>query len=207
MATELNDLKVRILGCLVEKELTTPQQYPLTVNALKQACNQKSNRFPTTNYHEGEIGHALREMETDGLVTQAWSTRAARWEHHFGKHFGLLSKDVAVLVTLMLRGPQTAGEIRGHCHRLYEFDDIDDVEYVLDRLAEKDPPMVMELPRQPGQKENRFAQLLAGEPDLSKLPMPAAPRASAASSELIDRIEQLESKVADLMDRLDELTE
>jgi uncharacterized protein YceH (UPF0502 family) len=194
-------MQVRVLGCLIEKKATTPDQYPMTINSIKNACNQKTSRVPVVSYYEGEIGHTLRELEELGLVSEAWSTRAAKYEHHFGKVLEVMQKDKAVLCTLMLRGPQTAGEIRNHCQRLYAFDDIDDVEYVLQRLAEHQPPRVMQLPRQAGQKEQRYAHLLCGEPDLSNLP--AAPQRGRSGLE--ERVSQLETEVEALKQQLNEL--
>ena len=192
---------MRVLGCLVEKKATTPDQYPLTLNAIKNACNQKTSRVPVVSYYEGEIGHTLRELGDLGLVGEAWSTRAAKYEHHFEKVLEVMQKDKAVLCTLMLRGPQTSGEIRNHSLRLYAFDDIDDVDYVLQRLAEREPSMVMELAKQAGQKEQRFVHLLAGEPDLSKLPAPAV----SSRSGLEERVSRLESEVEALKQQLSDL--
>ena len=200
---ELTPIQARVLGCLIEKEKTTPEQYPLTINALKNACNQKSARWPVTSYNEGEIGHAVRELEALGLVKLAWSTRAARYEHRFGKVYEIREKDVAVLAVLMLRGPQTAAEIRSNSQRLFEFQDVDDVEFVLQRLAERERPLVMPVPRQPGQKGQRYAHLLAGEPDLSA--MPSAAHHDAASSGLEQRVADLEAEVATLKERIDAL--
>lgn len=164
---ELNAIQVRVLGCLMEKKETTPDQYPLTLNALRNACNQKSSRSPVTDYNEGDVGHAVRELESLGLVSEAWGSRVARYEHKVPKVLGLHSPGIALLAALMLRGPQTLGELRTHSHRMHAFDDIDDVQYALQKLAAHEPPLVTALPRQPGRKEGRFAHLLAGEPDIS----------------------------------------
>ncbi|MDX1569287.1 MAG: YceH family protein [Xanthomonadales bacterium] len=193
----LSEIQVRVLGCLVEKEATTPDQYPLTINALRSACNQKTARDPVMSCEEGEVGHAVRQLEEMGLTHQAWSARAARWEHRMGKGFGFRPKDLAVMATLMLRGPQTAAEIRSHCGRLFEFEDVDDVEYVLGRLMERDPPLVVQLPRLPGQKGVRYMHLLCGEPDLEALAA-AAPAPAATRSALEERVSRLESEVAEL---------
>jgi uncharacterized protein YceH (UPF0502 family) len=201
LETELTEIQARVLACLVEKKATTPDQYPLTLNAIKNACNQKSSRFPVTSYYEGEIGHSLRELEELGLVSEAWSTRVAKYEQHFGKVLEVLQKDQAVLCTLMLRGPQTAAEIRNHSQRLYAFDDIDDVDYMLQRLAEHEPAMVMQLPRQAGQKEQRFVHLLCGEPDLSNLPAPPV----SARTGLEERVSLLEAEVEALKQQLSAL--
>ena len=197
---ELNELQARVLGCLLEKKETTPEQYPLTTNSLRLACNQKTASYPISNYGEGEVGHAVRELVAMGFVREAWGGRVARYEHDAGKALGLQGKALAVLCPLILRGPQTLGEIKAHSHRLHSFEDLDDVQYMLQRLAEHVPPLVVCLPRQPGQKEERFAHLLCGEPGL-----PAAPHAGypvPARQELEQRINSLEAAVEALEDRL-----
>ena len=173
---ELNEIQVRVLGCLMEKKETTPDQYPLSLNALRNACNQKSSRDPVMNLNEGEVGHAVRELEGMKLVSEVWGSRVPRYEHTVAKALGLHSKGIALLSTLMLRGPQTLGELRNHSNRLYAFDDLDDVQFALQKLAEHEPPLATALPRQPGQKEGRFAHLLCGEPEL---PEPTAAAAAA----------------------------
>jgi len=170
---ELNPIQVRVLGCLMEKKETTPDQYPLSLNALRNACNQKSSRSPVTNYTEGEVGHALRELEGMDLAGEVWGSRVARWEHKVPQALGLHSKGIALLTTLMLRGPQTLGELRTHSHRMYEFDDLDDVQYALQKLAEGELSLVTALPRQAGQKEGRFGHLLSGEPEYEAAAAPA----------------------------------
>lgn len=200
---ELTAMQVRVLGCLVEKKETTPEQYPLTLNSLRNACNQKTARDPVTAYSEGEIGHTLRELESLGLVREAWGARVAKYEHQAGKVLGLHSKGLALLCPLMLRGPQTPGELKTHSHRLFEFDDLDDVQYTLQRLAEHDPPLVVPLPRQAGQKEIRYAHLLCGEPDI---PEPAVTVASAQpSGGLAARVEALEAEVEALKQEVESL--
>ena len=176
---ELTDIQARVLGCLMEKKETTPDQYPLTLNALRNACNQKSSRDPVMNLNEGDVGHALRELEGMDLVGEVWGSRVARWEHKVPQATGLHSKGIALLSTLMLRGPQTLGELRNHSHRMYEFDDLDDVQFALQKLAEGELPLVTGVPRQPGQKEDRFAHLLCGEPEIPEY-VAAAPAARPA---------------------------
>jgi len=198
---QLSAIQVRVLGCLMEKAETTPEQYPLTINSLRLACNQKTARFPVTNYSEGEVGHTVRELESLGLVKEAWGARVAKYEHMAGKMLGLQSKGLAVMCALMLRGPQTLAEIKTNAHRLHEFGDLDDVAHMLGRLAEHEPPLAMVLPRLAGQKEVRYVHLLCGEPDLSKLEFrPSA--AAATSSDLEARIEALEQAVQELRDLL-----
>lgn len=200
---QLTPIQVRVLGCLMEKRETTPDQYPLTLNALKNACNQKSSRHPVTDYSEGEVGHAVRELEGLGLVREEWGARAPKYEHRAGKVLGLYSKGVALLCALMLRGPQTLGELKANTQRLFAFDDIDDVQFALEGLQERDPPLVVALPRQPGQKEGRYAHLLAGEPDIPE-PSSQAP-ATRAPTAVEARLAALEEEVAELRRRLDAL--
>lgn len=195
----LTEIQTRILGCLVEKQATTPDQYPLTLNALRTACNQKTNRFPVTAYYEGEIGHALMELGELRLVSKHSAARSAKYAHHLQEQLEVLDKETAVLCVLMLRGPQTASEIRTRCQRIYAFEDVDDVQYVLDRLCQREPPYVTILPRQPGQKEQRYMHLLAGEPDPELMAAAAAPSTSVTLSE---RVSQLEAQVAELQERL-----
>jgi len=194
-------MQARVLGCLIEKKETTPEQYPLTLNSLKNACNQKTARNPVTAYTEGDVGHTLRELETSGLVREAWGARVAKYEHLADKGIGVHSKGLALLCPLMLRGPQTLGELKTHSHRLYDFDDLDDVQFMLQRLTEHEPPLVMEFPRQPGQKETRFAHLLCGEPDI---PEPVARHTvNTAGGGLSERVTQLEEEVLELRQEIE----
>jgi uncharacterized protein YceH (UPF0502 family) len=196
----LNPMQIRILGCLMEKQKTTPDQYPLSLNGLKNACNQKTSRDPVVNYYEGEIGAALNELESLKLVSTPWSGRTAKYDHRLLRELELQSPALAVLATLMLRGAQTAAEIRSHSQRLHAFDDVDDVEYVLQRLQDREPALALQLPRQPGQKEQRFVQLLGGEPDPESLK--PATRPTSASSPLEQRVAELEARVEQLEQRL-----
>ena len=199
----LSDIQVRVLGCLIEKKETTPEQYPLTLNALRTACNQKTARNPVTAYTEGEVGHTVRELESQGLVREAWGARVAKYEHQAAKVLGLQSKGLAVLCPLLLRGPQTPGELKINAHRLFDFEDLDDVQFMLQRLAEHEPPLVMALPRQPGQKEVRYVHLLGGEPDLAEFAAQAF--AAPAATGLSARVEALEMAVESLQEQLAEL--
>jgi len=206
----LTPMQIRVLGCLIEKKETTPEQYPLTLNALRTACNQKTARDPVTTYSEGEVGHTVRELESLGLVREAWGARVAKYEHTAGKALGLQSKGLALLCPLMLRGPQTPGELKTNAHRLFEFDDLDDIQFVLQRLAEHEPPLVQSLPRLPGQKEVRYVHLLGGEPDLSAYAARAAqdPAArSEASSGLAARLALLEAAVQSLQEEVARIRE
>ena len=199
---KLTAIQIRVLGCLMEKKESTPDQYPLTLNSLRNACNQKSSRNPVTSYTEGEVGHAIRELEAMDLVREEWGARVPKYEHLANKTLNLHSKGIALICTLMLRGPQTLGELRTHSHRMFEFDDLDDVQYALQTLLDHEPPLAAALPRQPGQKEGRYAHLLSGEPDI---PTPVATRHTSTSPGLEARVETLELELALLKERLEKI--
>jgi uncharacterized protein YceH (UPF0502 family) len=162
--------------------------------------NQKTARYPVTSYSEGEVGHAVRELESMGLVREIWGARVPKYEHNAGKTLNLHRQGLALLCPLMLRGPQTLGELKSHSQRLYTFDDLDDVRFAIERLANHEPPLAIALPKQPGQKEGRYAHLLAGEPDIS-----AMPAVSPATSRRTDRMDQLEAKLESICARLVEI--
>jgi uncharacterized protein YceH (UPF0502 family) len=196
----LTELEARILASLFEKAQTTPEQYPLTVNSLQLACNQKNNRDPITQFEQGAIVHALRDLENRGWARQSSEgIRAQRWEHRFDQHLSLTPRKAAVICTLLLRGPQTMNEIHVRSERLAPFPAPDDVQDTLERLIERDPPLVVRLPRQPGQREERYMHLLFGPVDSSLLAERALPeRSSRGSSALEARVESLEADVAAL---------
>lgn len=198
----LTNTQARVLACLMEKKESTPDQYPLTMNSLRNACNQKSSRDPIVNYSEGEVGHAIRELEAMLLVREHWGARVPKYEHLVNKTLGLHSKGVALICALMLRGPQTLGELKTHSHRQYAFDDLDDVQFALDQLMEREPALVTALPRQPGQKEGRFAHLLSGEPEVQQLQYVAPTR---PASDLETRVIELEAQLADIQQRLSDI--
>ena len=193
---QLTTTEARILGCLVEKESTTPEQYPLTQSAILTACNQKTSRDPVMNLEAGQIGHALRQLETRGLVKTVFGSRADRFEHRLSERYSLTRDQQAVLTLLMLRGPQTAGELLGRSERLHRFDGADAVHHALDRLAQREPSLVIRIPRGPGQREDRYAHCLCGEPDISALPV--ASSESPSSRGAAARIDELELRVAEL---------
>ncbi len=196
----LTAIQVRVLGCLMEKKEATPDQYPLTLNSLRNACNQKTSRYPVVSYTEGEVGHTIRELEAMDLVREQWGARVAKYEHLANKGMDLHSKGIALICVLMLRGPQTLNELKIHSHRLFDFDDLDDVQFALQHLIDHEPSMATALPRQPGQKEGRYAHLLSGEPDI---PAPVAHAAPASpSSGLEARVAELETELETLQDRL-----
>ena len=201
MPDPLSPEEVRVLGALVEKELSTPDYYPMTVNALTQACNQKTNREPVVQYSEAVVQETLEVLIRKRLAGTASgaSMRAVKYRHALAEAFDLGAPELAVLGSLMLRGPQTVGEIRGRTSRMHEFDTLEAVEAVLADLAGRDEPLVTELERQPGQKEARFAQLLSGEPEVVA-PAPAAPVAASPT-----RLQALEEEVQTLRTELDDL--
>lgn len=183
----LDTAQARVLGCLIEKEATTPDAYPLTVNAAQVAANQKTAREPVLNLQTGVVHHALRQLETLGLVRQQFSSRAERYEHRLGSVLDLTRQQVALIGLLLLRGPQTLGELFARSERLARFNDADDVRHHLDRLIQRS--LAVQLPRASGQREDRYMHLLSGELDVEALQAAAAraapgPRSSADSSEL-----------------------
>jgi len=203
----LNDVEVRVLGCLIEKELATPEYYPLTLNSLTTACNQKSNRDPVMALEESEVVRALDGLKMKHVAIQAAdSGRVPRYRHILSERLRFSPAELAILAELLLRGPQTLGELRTRAERMHPFADLAAVEQVLGELAERTPPLVMRLPRQPGRKESRFAHLLAGEPDLSAEERTATPEGARlqvmAENE---RIAALELEVATLRAEVGEL--
>ena len=166
MTHVLSPVAARVLGSLVEKEITTPEYYPLSLNALANACNQKNNREPVMNLDEDEIRQALHQLEDDGLAGAArgMDSRVAKYEHRMQEVFNFTRGEIAVVCVLLLRGPQTPGELRGRSERMHRFEELSDVQSTLQRLMQREPPLVKVLPRQPGTKEARYAHLFSGEP-------------------------------------------
>src|SRR5580704_2520481 len=162
---EISPIAARVLGSLVEKEITTPEYYPLSMNALTNACNQKNNREPVTNLDEDEIRQALHQLEDDGLAGAARGadSRVAKYEHRMQEVFNFTRGEIAVVCVLLLRGPQTPGELRGRGERMHRFEELSEVQSTLQRLMQREPPLVKVLPRQPGTKEARYAHLLSGD--------------------------------------------
>jgi uncharacterized protein YceH (UPF0502 family) len=198
----LTEIEVRVLGSLVEKQLTTPEYYPLTLNALVAACNQKSNREPVVSYDESTVSSTLESLRDKNLVYVFYgsNSRVVKYKHMLPNVYELDPAEVAVMDVLMLRGPQTVGEIRGRTDRLFEFSDLSQVQETLDKLAHRDEPMVVRLERQVGQKDARYAHLLAGEIDVATLPTARERSAGVGSG---DRIEKLEAELAALRSDLD----
>lgn len=202
MDTPLDLHSVRVLGSLIEKEITTPDSYPLTLNALTAACNQTSNRDPVLQLNEGTVATALDDLSRRQLVrgTLRSDSRVPRYRHLLAETLHLHPAEIAALGVLMLRGPQTVGEIRTRTARLFEFTDLARVELTLQSLASLTQPLVVQLPRQPGQKEVRYAHLLSGEPQ-AETPSPAVRPATTADN----RIDALEHEVASLLAALADL--
>lgn len=200
--SQLSAIEARVLGCLIEKQKTTPDQYPLTVNALVLACNQKTNREPVMDLTPGAVGHCVRTLEDRELVVRAFGGRVERYEHRFDKIYGLTLRKQALLALLMLRGPQTLNELLTRAERLADFATTDDVRHTLDRMAEQTPPMTINMGRAAGQREDRYMHLLSGMPDIEAyLAAEATPR-GVSSSALEERVAMLEREVAELREAL-----
>ena len=210
MTEPLTPVEARLLGCLIEKEATTPEQYPLTENALVVASNQKTARDPVMELTPGEVGHALRQLEPRGLVRSVHGARAQRYEHRFDKHYTVTAQQQALLAALLLRGPQTLAELQTRTERLAKFAGAEDVRHGLERLLERE--LVVRLPRAPGQREERWMHLLCGPVDVAALAAATAdargardagePRADARLAAAEERIEALEARVAALEARI-----
>jgi uncharacterized protein len=190
----LNEIETRVLGCLIEKELGTPEYYPLSLNALLNACNQKTNREPVTAYDEKAVARALESLREKQLVTISGAARVPKYEENLIKPRNLLKREASALCVLLLRGPQTAGEIKGRTDRMHKFENPADVEEALQVLA--DIGFAIKLPRQPGQKESRYAHLLTGEAQFPKAE--SVPRAEPAMQEVRAENERLAKLEADL---------
>lgn len=202
MRIQLDDVEVRVLGALMEKEVATPEYYPLSLNALVNACNQKSNREPVVSYDEDMVETALAGLRAKGLAARISGPdmRVPKHAHRFSEVINLGRREAAVLCVLMLRGPQTAGELRGRTERLYQFDDLEAVDACLTRLMEWQPePLAARLPRQVGYKEVRYAHLLSGEPPVaSAAPAPERGTRDDPVARLQAAVDRLDAEVRDL---------
>ncbi|MGH8051839.1 MAG: YceH family protein [Arenimonas sp.] len=191
----LSAIEARILGCLIEKEATTPEQYPLTLNAIHLACNQKTNREPIMELSLGEVGHCMRQLDPRNLVRSQHGARAERYEHRLNTVFSLTKQQQALICVLMLRGPQTLSELLTRTERLASFNDLDDVRHMLERLSQRESPLIERIPRASGQREDRYVHLLCGPVDHSQLP--AAKATTLPSSNVLEeRIAQLEERLS-----------
>jgi uncharacterized protein len=192
---DLNPVEARILACLMEKQRTTPDQYPLTLNALVLACNQKSSRDPIMTLEPGEVGHVVNTLRDQDLIYASFSGRTERYDHKMASRYRLDRQEQAVLCTLMLRGPQTLGELRTNTGRMAEFADLGAVADAVRRLRERETPLVTQLSHLPGKREDRFGHLLCGEPTFeASAAEPGAGRAGVKE----ERIAALEAQISAL---------
>jgi uncharacterized protein YceH (UPF0502 family) len=215
METLLSEAEVRVLGSLAEKQVTTPDYYPLTLNALVHACNQISNRDPVVQYEERQVSEAVDALRLKNLVYIFYGaeSRVPKYKHMMREVLGLAPPELAALCVLMLRGAQTVGEVRGRTGRLYEFADLREAEATLEALTQRDEPLVVKLPRQAGRKEARYAHLLSGQPAVEEETegqpaSAAAPRARAGDSERFARlegeVERLSGELAEMRRQFEE---
>ncbi|HDG1682006.1 TPA: YceH family protein [Kluyvera ascorbata] len=210
MKYQLSPLEARVIGCLLEKQVTTPEQYPLSINGVVTACNQKTNREPVMTLSEAEVQDQLDTLVKRHYLrtVSGFGNRVTKYEQRFcNSEFGdlkLSTAEVALVTTLLLRGAQTPGELRGRAQRMHEFADMAEVENTLERLASReDGPFVVRLPREPGKRESRYMHLFSGEIDLQAIA--AQSDAPVADDSLLARVEMLEGEVAELKQRLDSL--
>lgn len=191
----LNATEARLLGCLIEKEATTPEQYPLTENALVVASNQKTSRDPVMDLSPGDVGHALRQLEPRHLVRSVHGARAQRYEHLFAKAYGVTAQQQALLGVLLLRGAQTMNELLTRSDRMARFAGLDDVQHALERLQERECPLVVRLPKLSGQREERWAHLLCGPVDVSAIASEVRATRREEASPLESRLQALEARI------------
>jgi len=202
----LNEVEARVLGALVEKDITTPDYYPLSLNALVNACNQKNNREPVMNLDEDVVRQALAALHAQNLAGPAGGadSRVTKYEHRLQEVFNFSRGEIAIVSVLLLRGPQTPGELRGRAERMHRFEALDEVQSTLQRLMQREPPIVRVLPRQPGTKEARYMHLLSA--DLQELSLAMAPSSAITNHpegneplmRLEDEVQQLRKEIADL---------
>jgi len=206
----LTDIETRVLGALIEKDITTPDYYPLSLNALVNACNQKNNRDPVMTLDETIVREGLSSLQEKRLAGPASGadSRVSKFEHRLQEVFNFDRREIAIVCVLLLRGPQTPGELRSRTDRMYHFEALEDIVSTLDRLAQRQPPLAQVLPRQPGTKESRYTHLFSGEPAILEGRMDVAGVPSAAtgtSNSLADRIRTLEAEVSRLREELSEV--
>lgn len=201
----LDATELRVLGSLIEKSRTTPEYYPMSINGLTAACNQKTSRKPVVQYDEETVALTLDSLKKRGLVSTATggSSRTVKFKHNFAIVFPVVPAELSLICLLMLRGPQTPGELNTNSGRLYEFETIDDVQQTMEKLAADEPPYVMQLPRRPGQKEVRYAHLLAGEPQIPEDDTEQPIIHSASGLEA--RVSKLEEELAEMKTAFEKL--
>jgi hypothetical protein len=210
MQLTLTPVEARVLGALIEKEITTPEYYPISLNALTNACNQKSNRDPVLHLEDGEVRKALNHLEYQSLVRSVGDSRVTKFEHRLQDAFNFYRPEIAVICELLLRGPQTPGELRTRASRMHAFEDLESVLSALQRLAKREPPLVTTLPRQSGTKETRYAHLLGQSLPAAPVEQehavahgrhPAPPREPQSGN----RLETLQAEVAELREQMSDL--
>jgi uncharacterized protein YceH (UPF0502 family) len=203
----LEATELRVLGVLMEKCRTTPDYYPMTINSLTAACNQKTSRKPVVNYDDETVVLALDKLKRRGLISTATggSSRAIKYKHNFAIVFPVVPAEVALICLLMLRGAQTPGELNTNSGRLWEFESLDEVQTTLEKLASEEPPYVVQLPRRAGQKEVRYAHLLSGTPDVNEEDTSEETTHGRSSGELENRLVKVETELAELKEAVDRL--
>jgi len=206
MEFKLTENEVRVLGSLIEKDITTPEYYPLSLNALVNACNQKSNRDPVMQLNEDAVRDALEGLQEQRMADPARGadSRVTKYEQRLQEVFNFTRPEIAVLCVLLLRGPQTPGELRGRAERMHYFEALEDVQSALQKLMQREPPLAKLLPRQPGTKESRYAHLFAGDVVEADMPVSAAAAAERNPADA-ERIARLEEEVAELRRELGEV--
>jgi uncharacterized protein YceH (UPF0502 family) len=212
MSLLLTELETRVLGSLIEKDITTPDYYPLSLNALVNACNQKNNRDPVMTLDESAVRDALATLQEKRMAGPASGadSRVTKFEHRLQEVFNFDRREIALVCVLLLRGPQTPGELRSRTDRVYHFEALDDIVSTLDRLAHRDPPLAAVLPRQPGTKESRYTHLFSGEPpafatdDTANVGRTLL-SADAGTTSAADRLSRLEDEVSSLRQELSEV--
>jgi uncharacterized protein YceH (UPF0502 family) len=203
MTLQLSEIEVRVLGALVEKETTTPEYYPLSLNALVNACNQKSNREPVMTLQEDAVRQALRSLSDQAVVRSAGGdSRVAKYEHRLNELFNFHRHEIAVLCVLLLRGPQTPGEVRTRAERMYAFEDLDSVHAALNLLMRRDPPLAKILPREPGTKESRYMHLFSGDSVPDAFSNAGRAEGAGPANPENERIQILEQQVSELKSEL-----
>ena len=200
MNIQLNEMEARVLGALLEKEITTPDYYPLSLNSLVNACNQKSNRDPVMNVHEDSVRDALRTLQDNSLArsVSAVDSRVTKYEHRLQEAFNFDRREAALFCELLLRGPQTVGELRTRAERMHPFDDLSEAQSALQRLMNREPPLVKVLARQPGTKESRYIHLLSGDEKAVSSTAGRREVPTAVEGEKMDGFSRLSSEMAEL---------
>lgn len=203
----LTEIETRVLGSLIEKDITTPDYYPLSLNALLNACNQKNNRDPVMNLDEGAVREALTSLQEKRFAGPASGadSRVTKFEHRLQEAFNFDRREIGIICVLLLRGPQTPGELRGRADRMYHFDSLEDVVATLDRLAQRELPLVRMLTRQPGTKESRYAHLFSGAPPETLIAPRTPSSATVGARPDVDRLTNLEEEVSRLRTELSEV--